>query len=612
MADDLLNAGRSPVAGSSPTSASGDRAGARRLNDPTLAPIVAQVENLDENQRWWLAGYLEGRLASAQSGLDSAATVVHSDSGAMAGTSALTVLYGSQTGNAENTARSLSESWRQKNIRAVVHSLGRYKLNRLKKESLVLILVSTHGEGDPPDSALAFVNALMADNAPRLDGLRYAVIGLGDLSYKHFCKPARQIDERLTSLGAVAVCPRLECDLDYEDAISEWENGFLSTIDTGGASKTPAPILSLAVAAQKQPAHEQAEITEKVNLCLDDADKTVWHMELSSDLAYQCGDAVAIVLDNPADLVQSVLACIRADTLAQRHSFARQPSLTLEEILTHHAELYRLNPTQVRRFSELYPGTALDKLIASEKELDEFLARSNIIDLLAFAGEPVDAAAIVALLRPLTDRLYSIASSPSAHPGEIHVTVREQPHGLATPQLARTNVGESLRVYIKPNPSFRLPDNPETNAIFIGAGTGIAPYRSFLSERLEQKQQGIATGSNWLFLGEQSFYSTFLYQLDWQFFIRENALNRIDLAFSRDQSQKIYVHHRLLENAAELYQWMNQGACIYVCGDRGRMALDVHNALEQIYALGAGADREQAQAWLAQMAADGRYQRDIY
>ena len=576
---------------------------------PELEEILRSLERLDIQQQCWLLGYIEGKLAASGMPAPGLATEATEQAGA---SQPLTILYGSQTGNAEAVAQDLGKRWQSGLGRVNVHSLGRYRLNRLRQESRVLIIISTHGEGDPPDSALAFCNALSSEGAPQFPDLGFAVVGLGDSSYKHFCKPARDIDERLAQLGAGRLAPRLECDLDYAGAIAQWEGGFLDEISQEDGAKGRATILSLTPKRAEGASPSTAEVIERVNLCLDEADKRVWHIELESEAAYQCGDAVAIQLRNPAELCELVRARIEPAQAQARFSFAGKEGLSLEDILSQHAELYRLSYTQLRQFIELFPNSALGADPSDEAKMDRFVEEGNFADLLASADAPIEADKAIALLRPMTDRLYSIASSPSAHPGEIHVTVRERGYGLASPQLAQLAVGKSVEIYIKPNPSFRLPEDPGGDIIMIGAGTGVAPYRSFLEQRLEMAKAGERIGRSWLIMGEQSFHTSFLYQADWQRYLKEGSLKRISLAFSRDQARKIYVHHRIAENAEQIHRWLSEGASLYVCGDAKRMAGDVHQALAEVYTACEGLDEAGAKERLALLAAEGRYQRDVY
>ncbi|MDD5394022.1 MAG: flavodoxin domain-containing protein [Thiothrix sp.] len=534
-----------------------------------------------------------------------------------------TVLYASQTGNGKKVAEQLFARLQAQGSEAVLFNLKDYRPQQLKQEERLITVISTHGNGEPPDDARVFFTFLQGVRVPRLEKLEYAVLALGDSSYEAFCQTGAVLDQRLAELGAKRLLARVDCDVDFASTAAEWQQHVAAKTPAANADHTIQlhlnPLISELAQATEYSAADpfQFELLSSIALTDNGSDKDVLHLELSlegSGIQYQPGDILAVTVANPPELVAELLAL--SGVSGGTPVSLKGETCDLYTALRHKLEISGLTRRQLKAYAQQIGHPELLAAADDKSALQDWLYAADWADLLGEFPGKLDAQTLVGLLRPLQPRQYSIASSPAAHPDEVHLLVKRVEYGFhgrlhlgaASNWLARLQTGETAAVHLKSNPHFKLPSDPQAKIIMIGAGTGVAPFRSFLFER---EVLGIR-GNSWLFFGEQHFRSDFLYQAEWQQFLKTGVLERMDVAFSRDQAEKIYVQHRLLGAASEVYQWLRDGAHIYVCGDMRRMAKDVHQALVQIVAEQGGKTPQAAVEWLEQLIAERRYQRDVY
>lgn len=589
--------------------------------------LQAVVSDLDADQLHWVSGYAAGLAAAASKGAPRLALSPEESASAAAGSKVLTILYGSQTGNGEELALSLANDAKSRGFAAEAVSLAHYKQTKLKRESLVSFVISTHGEGDPPDDAEIFREFLLADNAPDLSKLQFTVLALGDSSYINYCQTGREFDARLEALGAERVAPLVECDLDYEEPAKNWSTQLIDQLpELLGVDSVAVPALRAIESAPKFGKDNPfaAEVLVNQKITGGASTKDVRHLELSlegSDIQYEPGDSLAVLVENPSQLVDDFLQALAFDGDAEVE--VKGKFIRLADALTKKLEITQVNLSFLRSWVDL-PGvnenedSQLRLLLESEDStsLSDFLDSHQIIDVVRQFPKRIGSGDFVSILRPLSARSYSIASSLAANPEEAHLTVAavryeafgQQHFGAASTYLAdRVAVGGTVSVYVEPNKRFRLPAS-NVPLVMIGPGTGVAPFRAFVEERIEQG----ASGKNWLIFGDRNADSDFLYQLEWQRYLKQGHLQRLDVAFSRDQAHKIYVQDRIRENGAEIYRWLEDGAALYVCGDAKQMAKDVHDALVQVISLHENIDEEGALQRLKELRIAGRYQRDVY
>jgi sulfite reductase (NADPH) flavoprotein alpha-component len=560
----------------------------------TLNTVVSRTT---AQQRAWLAGFFAGYEA-AQGGQQLPQAVAPPKA-----RQPLTVIYGSESGNAEALALKVKKLSQKHGLDARIYDMADADLSVLAKAKNLMVFVSTWGEGDPPGRAVDFYTALMSDAAPRLDkSLRFAVLALGDTAYAQFCAVGRAIDARLEALGATRAADRIDLDLDFAKKAAEWTEGALTKLAPAEAGVS-ATVVHVDFKGGAQPYDDdepaftaehplEGEIAVLLNLNGTGSTRETWHVEVASEasgFSYVPGDAIGVLPEN-------------------------DPALALEL-----AEAVGLGADGgvVQKLRQSFDVTTLSRnLIEAYAKLTGRSDVAKLADPKAFA-EKLAPEQLFGLLRPLPGRLYSVASSPNAHAGEAHLlvgAVRWESHGhkrggVASTYLAdRCRVGDKVRIYVKPNRHFRLPEDGARPIVMIGAGTGVAPYRAFIEERVEQG----AKGKSWLVFGERNYTFDFLYQLEWQEYLASGALSRIDVAFSRDQPEKIYVQQRLWEHRAELLEWIDNGTHIYVCGDEKGMGRDVDVMLARILAEAARGDEEAGRAKLKELAKAGRYQRDVY
>jgi sulfite reductase (NADPH) flavoprotein alpha-component len=530
----------------------------------------------------------------------------------------LTLLYGSESGNTETLALKAKKLAAKQNFDVRMLDMADADLAGLPKAKNLIVYVSTWGEGDPPQRAVDFYNALMADGAPRFDGVRFAVLALGDTAYVNFCEIGRRIDARLEALGGTRVADRVDLDLDFQKAAAAWTDKALEVIapaDAAGSAtvvhvdfKTPAVPEDDEEPRYTAESPVEAEITTLIDLNGTGSTRETWHAEFAVNapgFVYKPGDAIGLYPENDPELAHDLLAAVGlAGDEASRKKLVESYDITT------------LSRATVDGLAKLTGRKDVASLLEGD-ELARFAADRQLIDLFEAFPEKLAADQFLKLLRPLPGRLYSVASSLKAHPGEAHLlvgAVRWASHGrnrkgVTSTYLAdRCKVGGKARIYVHPNRHFGLPADGDRPIVMIGAGTGIAPYRGFIEERSETG----AKGPSWLFFGERNFSYDFLYQLEWQDYLADGVLSRIDVAFSRDQPEKIYVQTRLWERRAELLKWLDDGAHLYVCGDEKGMAKDVDATLVRILAETAKGDEEAGRARLKELTKAGRYQRDVY
>jgi sulfite reductase (NADPH) flavoprotein alpha-component len=581
------------------------------------------LPTLSESQKLWLSGY----LAAAQLTIAGGATEESAGTAASpARSKEITILYGSQTGNAQALAKKAGKTLEGNGYQVTVSSMSDFKTNNLKKVQNLLILVSTHGEGDPPDNALSFHEYLHGRRAPQLEGLHYSVLSLGDSSYEFFCQTGKEFDSRLEELGGTRLYPRVDCDLDYDEPAAEWLEGILNHLDEAegvSAQMEAATTLQVAETNYSRTNPFKAEVLENINLNGRGSNKETRHLELSlegSGFAYEPGDSLGIYPENDPVLVGKLLEILPWNPEERVTVNKQGETLTLKEAFTSYYEITVLTKPLLEKAAQLTTDEGLRHLAAPEnnEKLNTYLYGRDLLDLVQdFGTWGSSAQEFVSILRKIPARLYSIASSQTANPEEVHLTIgavryeaheRERKGVCSTYCAERIKPGDSIAVYIQQNDNFKLPEDPATPIIMVGPGTGAAPFRAFMQEREETGAQG----KSWLFFGDQHFVTDFLYQTEWQKWLKAGVLTKMDVAFSRDRAEKVYVQHRMLENSVELFKWLEEGAVVYICGDEKNMAHDVHKTLVKIIETEGSMTLEQAEAYLADMQQQKRYQRDVY
>ncbi|MBU8572354.1 assimilatory sulfite reductase (NADPH) flavoprotein subunit [Bacillus subtilis] len=584
------------------------------------------LPTLTESQKIWLSGYLSAQSVSAQETAGAPAAAVSAEAPAPAVSKEVTVLYGSQTGNAQGLAENAGKQLEQSGFQVTVSSMSDFKPNQLKKVTNLLIVVSTHGEGEPPDNALSFHEFLHGRRAPKLEDLRFSVLALGDSSYEFFCQTGKEFDQRLEELGGKRISPRVDCDLDYDEPAAEWLEGVLKGLnEAGGGSAAPAPAAApqTGESSYSRTNPFRAEVLENLNLNGRGSNKETRHVELSlegSGLTYEPGDSLGVYPENDPELVELLLKEMNWDP-EEIVTLNKQGDVRpLKEALISHYEITVLTKPLLEQTAQLTGSDKLRELLApgNEENVKAYIEGRDLLDLVRDYGPfSVSAQEFVSILRKMPARLYSIASSLSANPDEVHLTigaVRYDAHGRERKGVCsilcaeRLQPGDTLPVYVQHNQNFKLPKDPETPIIMVGPGTGVAPFRSFMQEREETGAEGKA----WMFFGDQHFVTDFLYQTEWQNWLKDGVLTKMDVAFSRDTEEKVYVQHRMLEQSAELFEWLQEGAAVYICGDEKHMAHDVHHTLLEIIEKEGNMSREEAEAYLADMQQQKRYQRDVY
>ena len=571
--------------------------------------LALAVQGLSRQQLNWASGYLAG-LSQAQTSDQAAAALDQ-----------ITILYASQTGNAQSIARQLESEYKASGFNTRLISSADYRGRDLAKEKYLLLVISTQGEGEAPESAFELQQFLFGPKAPQLKQLNYAVFGLGDSSYPDFCQAAKDFDRRLQDLGANRLLDRVDADVDFDESASEWRATVIQQ-SHDWLSVSSNNVVSLN-AASHSIRHDRnnpylATVLDSKRITTQDAIAEIHHIELQIDarsLQYKPGDSIGLWSRNSPALVSQILQSLQLD--AETLVDYKNQQLSLQQALEQHLEITQLHPSVVKAWAAISENSELKQLIEHNDELRSFASSQQLIDLALKFPAAIDAQSLVQTLLPLQPRLYSIASSQQAFDDEIHLTVStlqyatqngDNRYGSASLYLNQhIQPGDSLRIYVAENNQFRLPENNQTPIIMIGAGTGIAPFRAFL----QQRKADNASGENWLIFGNRNFHRDFLYQLEWQKYHVEGLLNRISLAFSRDHQSKVYVQDRLFEEAEALYQWIEKGAHLYVCGSTD-LDSAVHQALIDIVQQQGQLDEQQAEQFVNNLRAAGRYLRDVY
>jgi len=601
-------------------------------------PYIPENAPFTPEQRAWLNGMLAGIFSSTSLPAQEARP-----------SHRIAVLYASQSGTAEGLARKLAKELKAQGHLPAVSTLVGYTPAALASERYAIFLASTYGDGDAPDGVQSFFEELCLEHFPRYENLSYAVFALGDSHYEHFCKFGRDLDMKLAALGGYRLSNRIDCDVDVEVRFAEWKADLLprlnvlaagqktaATIPISGVhTKESSPELNSSSTGSPAPADRQAPrstfsrdnpllapLLEKKDLTHSESSKSTLHLAFSIEgtgLCYEAGDACGVLPQNDLNLVAEIIQFLRFNGNEQV-ACGKTGATTLHDALTHHLQITRLTRKIVAEYATRGRCAKLLELLVPEEQsnLDQYLYGRGLIDLLVeFPGVVEDPSELVAMLPKLTPRLYSISSSPAAHAGEVHTTVavvrynthnRERGGVCSTLFADRVAVADRLPIYIQPNKKFRLPKDPDAPIIMIGPGTGIAPFRGFLHER---RALG-AKGPNWLFFGERSATTDFLYRDELDAMRADGHLARLDTAFSRDQQEKVYVQDRMLEQAPEFWSWLQNGASVYVCGDASRMAKDVHATLKTIVEKQGGMTSQAAEEYVDAMKEQHRYHRDVY
>jgi sulfite reductase (NADPH) flavoprotein alpha-component len=562
-------------------------------------------------QRAWLNDFLSKALAQGNGALAPSAPSVP-----------VTVMYASQTGTAEGLAKKLFKTLNKGNFEPELHDMATYDRACLANEQNLLIITSTYGDGEPPDSATDLHAWLHSDAAPRLDGVAYSVLALGDTSYPDFCKCGIEFDTRLADLGAKRIYSRVDVDVDPDEPYAQWSSGVLSLLAPSGAQipTVAAPLTETKEVGYSKSNPFPAPVVENYNLNGPGAKQT-HQIVLSlagSDLFYEVGDALGVFPLNPANVVDEIIANLPFKASSVPAPDGRE--VPLRDALIQYYDIGSLNKSLIQKWQAKSGSPFLRSLVAADdkKAYDDFCWGRDLIDLVIdHPADFTDAEEFISILKKLQPRLYSIASSPRAHPGEVHLCVgivRYDTYGRKRGGICSTFLADRLqgeikpRVFVHTNHAFRLPENGSTDVIMVGPGTGIAPFRAFLEDR----KATAASGKNWLFFGNPHSATDYLYQAELDAYRADGTLAQLDLAWSRDQKEKLYVQHLMLQNGAQLWAWLKNGAAFYVCGDASRMAKDVDQALLKVAEEHGKLTPEEATAYISQIKKEKRYLRDVY
>ncbi|MDM9284811.1 NADPH-dependent assimilatory sulfite reductase flavoprotein subunit [Providencia rettgeri] len=584
-----------------------------------LTRLQTAVDDFSSHQLAWLSGYLWG-VVNQNTQVDASVSTpaVTQDT--------ITIISASQTGNARRLSEQLRERLVAEKISVNLVNAGDYKFKQINQEKVLVIVASTQGEGEPAEEAVALYKYLHSKKAPNLSQTSYAVFALGDSSYEKFCQAGKDFDSRLASLGAISLTERIDADVEYQAIASEWVENLTQILKARVPAQSDSQLLATQTGSVNEihssPYSKTAPLTASLlsnqKITSRDSHKDVRHIEIDlgdSGLRYQPGDALGVWFDNDPALVDELVALLWLQ--GDEEVFIGSQRHSLRDALIYQLELTQNTPVIVEKYAQLSKDDALLSLISDKAAILHYAQNTPIVDMVRQAASQPTAQEFVDLLRPLTPRLYSISSSQSEVENEVHATVgvvRYEIDGKARTGGAsgfladRLNEDDELRIFIEHNDNFRLPQDPNTPVIMIGPGTGIAPFRAFL----QQRDNDGATGKNWLFFGNPHFVDDFLYQVEWQRYVKDGLLTHISLAWSRDQQEKIYVQDKLREQGEEVWQWLQEGAHIYVCGDANRMAKDVEQALLDIVSQYGNMDSEEADEFLSELRVMRRYQRDVY
>lgn len=562
------------------------------LVEQKLNTLLELINTSSNDELIWINGYLNGVLSKQKPEVKPVAKNV---------VQKITIAYGTETGNAKRLATDFAAKAKKSGINAKIQGLDQYRLTDLSKEEYLLTIMSTHGDGEPPEAAQKFYD-FVHENELKLSKLKYSVLALGDSAYPLFCKAGEDVDAQLNKLGANRIAPLQKCDVDYDVEADEWFSKIISALNENSASE-PSQISAPVIKKTSGKRIYKGKIISHVNLNDIGSNKETFHIEIEADdVSYLPGDSIGIIPENKKEIVERIIEIAAIDPATNLDY--KDELTSVYDLLKKKLNILNLPERVVKKYASVVqqeiPATKIDLLdllkIYSVKDPNQFLE-------------------VLKILEPIAPRLYSISSSPEAHPGEIHITVakncftinNELKHGLASEFLSLLNEDNELPFYISPNKNFRLPEE-DKNVIMIGPGTGIAPFRSFLWER----DSTGASGKNWLFFGEQHFISDFLYQTEIQNFVETNLLTKIDTAFSRDQSEKIYVQHKIQKKGAEFFEWLEAGSYVYLCGAKEPMSIDVEQTILKIIETFGERSEEDAKQYLENLKETGRYLTDVY
>ncbi|MGV3112306.1 assimilatory sulfite reductase (NADPH) flavoprotein subunit [Staphylococcus pettenkoferi] len=610
------------------------------LTEEQAAKANELLASLTPEQKMWFSGYITATqhisgstTGEAMDGATSSDSTANLPSGSAQSNVAqpkardITVLYGSETGNAQGVAEMFGERLQGLGHTVEVKGMDEIKPRNIKKVEDLFIVTATHGEGDPPDNAIELHEFLHGRKAPKLEGVRFSVLALGDQSYDHFCQTGKDFDAKLEELGAERLYERIDCDVDYDEDAEKWIAKVIDALnEETGSTAQAEEVVSETIQSEKQQKHSKAnpfytEVLENINLNGRGSAKETRHIELlleDFNEEYEPGDCLVVLPENDPELVKQLIETLEWDPEQDIVINEDEDKMTLQDALTRHFEITRLTKPLVQKAATLFNNDELAKKEADSDWIKSYIDGRDLIDLIQdFKPDGLKPDDLYGMLRKLPPREYSIASSYQAAPDEVHITVgaaRYQAHGrdrsgVCSIQLAeRIEPGDTVPIYLKHNPNFKFPKDEETPVIMIGPGTGVAPFRSYMQEREELELEG----NTWLFFGNQHFRTDFLYQTEWQSWLEDGYLERMDVAFSRDTDDKVYVQHKIKEKAKLFNEWLDRGASIYVCGDEKYMAKDVHEAIKQVISQERQISEDDAEEFLKQLKRDKKYQRDIY
>ncbi|MFW3583609.1 assimilatory sulfite reductase (NADPH) flavoprotein subunit [Staphylococcus caprae] len=615
-------------------------------NSPFTEGQASQInellQTLTPDQKVWLSGYL---IANQQSNVANEETSLNGTTSSTPSVEqkteemlqekepevipqkrSITILYGSETGNAQGLAEIFEERLSDIGNEVTLKSMDDFKPKDLKKVEDLFIVTATHGEGDPPDNAVELHEYIHGRKAPKLDGVRFSVLALGDQTYEFFCQTGKDFDNRLAELGAERIYDRVDCDVDYDEDAEKWMANVINAIDSTPADTDSEQVVSESIKSAKEKKYSKsnpydAEVLTNINLNGRGSNKETRHVELLLDNfgeEYEPGDCLVVLPQNDPALVDLLISTLGWSPDTQVLINDDGDTLNLKEALTSHFEITKLTKPLIENAATFFDNEELSEKVQDKAWIQNYIEGRDLIDLLNdFATTDLQPENMYQLLRKLPPREYSISSSYKATPDEVHITVgavRYNAHGrdrtgVCSVQFAeRIQEGDTVPIYLKRNPNFKFPQNEETPVIMIGPGTGVAPFRSYMQEREELGFKG----NTWLFFGEQHFTTDFLYQTEWQEWLNDGTLSKLDVAFSRDTDQKVYVQHKIAENSEQFNQWIENGGVIYVCGDESKMAKDVHLAIREVLMKEQNLSEEDAEEYLKQLKRDKRYQRDVY
>ena len=555
--------------------------------------ILSDLINASSNEELiWMNGYLNGIVKNK---------ILQQELVTESAAKKITIVYGTETGNSKRLATDFAAKAKQHHVHAKVVGMDQYRLTDLTKEEYLLAVVSTHGEGEPPAAAKKFYDHIH-NNGFKLDKLKYGVLALGDTSYPLFCKTGEDVDLQLNKLGANRFVPLQKCDLEYDDEATNWFNTVLKNLNNKQSEATTVTPVALP-AAKKGKQNYTGKVLAAINLNDKGSNKETYHIEIEAEgLEYQCGDSIGIIAENDSQVVTDIIATTNID--GNKTLQFKKEKFTIYELLKRKINIIHLTERLVKQYATVTGHSIPD----GRADLLELVKKYPVKNTAQFEE-------ILISLNAVSPRLYTIASSPAAHEGEVHIVVVKDTYtindkkrfGLCSDYLSKLKLNSSQQFFVQPNKRFRLPEENK-DIIMVGPGTGIAAFRSFLAER----DATGASGRNWLFFGEQHFASDFLYQTEIQNWFETGVLNKINLAFSRDQQEKIYVQHKMQQHGAELYEWLNGGASFFVCGKKHPMSIDVENTLLQIIEQHGNKTAEEAKKYLEHLEEEGRYEKDVY